>query len=652
MTTLGIDIETFSSIDLTKSGVYKYVESPDFEIMLFAYTIDDSPVKIIHCVDLASGQQLPADVFEMLTNPAILKTAWNANFERTCISKQFGVYLDPVQWECSMAKAAMLSLPLGLDQASKVLKLSIEKDVAGKSLIRYFSMPCKPTKTNGERNRNQPNHAPEKWADFISYCIRDVEVEQAIREKIHFFEIPIREKKTWQLDQRINDAGILLDRVFIANAINQDTIIREKMTNEAVSLTGLHNPNSTAQLKKWFSEAFGATVTSLKKTDIPVMLELTTDEDVKRVLQLRQEMSKTSVKKYEAMRAAICEDSRVRGLLQFYGANRTGRWAGRLVQVQNLPQNHLPDLDLARKLVKENDLDTLELCFGNVPDTLSQLIRTSFIAPKGHRFIIADFSAIEARVIAWLSGEKWRLDVFKTHGKIYEASASQMFKVPIEQITKGSPLRQKGKVAELALGYQGGPNAMINMGALDMGLTIEELPEIVSRWRNANRKIVEYWNTVDHASFQAVNDGIPQLISHGIKFTIEKEVLFIQLPSKRRLAYLNPTIRDNRFGNASIVYTGMDQTTKQWTKIETYGGKLVENIVQAVARDCLTEAMLRLDAAGYKIVMHIHDEVVLEVPDDFGSMEEVNEIMSKPIEWAKDLPLTADSYETLYYKKD
>ena len=320
--------------------------------------------------------------------------------------------------------------------------------------------------------------------------------------------------------------------------------------------------------------------------------------------------------------------------------------------MQNLPQNHLPDLDLARKLVKENDLDTLELCFGNVPDTLSQLIRTSFIAPKGHRFIIADFSAIEARVIAWLSGEKWRLDVFKTHGKIYEASASQMFKVPIEQITKGSALRQKGKVAELALGYQGGPNAMINMGALDMGLTIEELPEIVSRWRNANKKIVQYWNTVDHASFQAVNDGIPQLISHGIKFAIEKEILFIQLPSKRRLAYLNPTIRDNRFGNASIVYAGMDQTTKQWTKIETYGGKLVENIVQAVARDCLTEAMLRLDAAGYKIVMHIHDEVVLEVPDGFGSMEEVNEIMSKPIEWAKDLPLTADSYETLYYKKD
>lgn len=647
MQTLGIDIETYSSIDLTKSGVYRYVEAPDFEILLFAYSLNDQPVEII---DLAQGEQLPAHILYALTDPNVLKTAHNANFERVCIRKHFKIHLPVDQWECTMAKSTMLGLPLSLDAVGKILKLQAQKDSAGKMLIKYFSLPCKPTKVNGQRTRNLPQHSPEKWDQFKAYCVKDVEVEQAIREKIAFFEAPKTEKILWQVDQTINDTGILVDPQFVHNAIRLDHLHQQQLTEEAVKITGLDNPNSVAQLKDWLLEN-GIDAPSLNKASIAESIDDITDPTVKRVLELRQEMSKTSVKKYQAMTKAICPDNRVRGLLQYYGANRTGRWAGRLVQVQNLPRNEMQDLDIARRLVRQGDLDSLEFLFDSVPETLSQLIRTAFIASPGHRFIVADFAAIEARVIAWLAGERWRLDVFNTHGKIYEASASQMFKIPLDKITKGSPLRQKGKVAELALGYQGGPNALIKMGALKMGIEETELPKLVAMWRQANKKITDYWNTVEDAAINAVEEGSTS-ISHGIRFIKEKGILFIELPSKRRLSYLRPQLRPNKFGGHSIFYEGMDQTTKQWGLQQTYGGKLVENIVQAVARDVLADAMLRLHKLNYKIVIHVHDEIVMEMPEGKGSTKEVDDVMAQTIPWAKGLPLKAESYETLYYKKD
>jgi DNA polymerase len=649
MKTLAIDIETYSSTDLVKSGVYKYVQADDFEIMLFAYSVDDGPVEV---VDLAQGETLGDKILFALTSPYVLKTAHNANFERTCITRHFKTTLPVEQWECTMAKASMLGLPLSLDAASKALKLQAEKSAAGKALIKYFSVPCKPTKTNGQRARNLPEHDLQKWNEFKEYCRQDVVVEQGIRSKISFFQIPQTEKRMWQVDQVINDTGILLDPQFVRNAIKQEIVYREKLTKEAIEITGLDNPNSATQLKQWLQANSDMEVESLKKDTIPALLESTNCDTLKRVLNIRQEMSKTSVKKYVAMMNAVCSDSRVRGLLQYYGANRTGRWAGRLVQVQNLPQNHLVDLDLARQLVSSNDLEMLEMLFGNVPDTLSQLIRTAFIAPKGHRFIVADFSAIEARVIAWLAGEKWKLDVFSTHGKIYEAAGAHMFKVPMEQVTKGSTLRHKAKIAELALGYQGGPNALISMGALRMGLVEEELPKLVAMWRQANKKIVQYWNLIGEKAIEAVESGKPVLVSHGIRFFTEKGILFIELPSKRRLSYLRPQLRPSKFGGLALYYEGMNQTTKQWGIQQTYGGKLVENIVQAIARDCLADAILKLTDKDYKIVMHVHDEIVAEMPDGKGSSEEINQIMSEPIPWAKGLPLRADSYETTYYKKD
>ena len=650
MPILAIDIETYSSVDLIKSGVYKYVQEPDFSILLFAYMFNDERVEI---VDLAQGEELPEGVINALIDPRYTKVAYNANFERTCIGHFFfREKLDPTQWECTMAKAAMLGLPLGLDMTAKALKLKQEKSTTGKALIRYFSIPCKPTKANGGRTRNLPEHDLEKWQQFKDYCEQDVIVEQAIREKIKFFDIPETEKKLWVLDQHINDTGVLLDPEFIKQAIDIDNTHRDTMLNEAVRLTGLDNPNSAAQLKQWISDQTGNEVNSLTKEAVPELLKDTNCSTVKRVLRIRQELAKTSVKKYEAMVNVIGLDNRCRGLLQYYGANRTGRWAGRLVQVQNLPQNHLPDLDLARDLVKKGDADMLQLLYGNVPNVLSQLVRTAFVAPKGHRFIIADFAAIEARVIAWLANEKWRLDVFNTHGKIYEASASQMFKVPIGEITKGSVLRQKGKVAELALGYQGGPNALITMGALKNGITEDELPKLVAAWRSANKAIVRLWNKVEEAAIIAVAEGTPNSIQYGIRFFTDKNILFIKLPSGRCLAYMRPQMRSNRFGGEALSYEGVNQTSKQWGIQDTYGGKLVENIVQAIARDCLADAMLRLDAAGYKVVMHVHDEVVLEVPEDQGGLAEVNNIMGTGISWAKGLPLKADSYETAYYKKD
>lgn len=649
MRTLSIDIETYSGNDLGKCGVYKYVEAPDFEILLFAYAFDDGPVRVI---DVASGEKLPIEVATALTHKDVLKTAHNANFERTCIAKYFSITLPSNQWECTMVKSAMLGLPFSLDAVAKALRLENKKDSAGKALIRYFSIPCKPTKTNGGRTRNLPEHAPDKWEAFTRYCIQDVEVEREIKNKISFFVIPDAEKKLWQLDQEINDNGVMLDMDVVEGAIKIDEEYKEMLTEEATRLTGLDNPNSPAQLKDYLTEALGVEVTSLTKTAIPELMELAESDKTKRVLGLRQEMAKTSVKKYQAMQNAVCADGRVRGLLQFYGANRTGRWAGRLVQVQNLPKNHLPDLDLARQVVKTKDTELLEMLYASVPDTLSQLIRTAFVAADGGRFIVADFSAIEARVLAWLAEEKWVLDVFRGDGKIYEATASKMFNVPMEEITKGSELRQKGKVSTLALGYQGGPGALVTMGALKAGIPEEELPGLVAAWRRSNPKIVKFWKTCENAAIEAVETGCKVAIGKGISFQVSKGVLFVTLPSGRKLSYLRPKLQPGRFGGMQLTYEGMEQTSRQWKRHDTYGGKLVENITQAVARDCLAVAMLRLQYADYKIVMHVHDEVIIEASEDEGSLDGVLGIMGAPIEWATGLPLTADGYETKYYKKD
>lgn len=658
MITLAIDIETYSSNDLRKGGVYKYVEAKDFQILLFAYSIDGREVQII---DLIKDDEIPSKVFAALTDPTVKKTAFNANFERTCIAKQFGINLSPSQWECTMAKSLQVGLPGSLEMVGKFLKLDVEKDNAGKNLIRYFSIPCKPTKTNGNRVRNLPDDAPEKWEDFKNYCIRDVEVERAVRNKIEWFTIPEIENKLWALDQRINDAGVLLNPQLVKNAIHFDFAFAEKLSAEACELTGLENPNSLKQLKKWMLETTGEEIEKLNKDTVPVLIKNTSDEIVKRVLELRQQMSKTSVKKYIAMRNAICEDLRVRGLLQYYGASRTGRWAGRLVQVQNLPKNDTDklterDLILARNLVISGDMDILEMCFGNVPWILSQLTRTAFISPKDQRLIAADFSAIEARVIAWLADEKWRLDVFNTHGKIYEASASQMFKIPLESITKKSPYRQTGKISELALGFQGGPKAIERM-EISTGVPVEnrisetERPRVVKMWRNANKKIVALWQEVGEAALEAVDTGRKVKIKCGITFFVQNDILFIELHSGRKLAYQQPRLKEGKYGMV-VTYMGTDQQKKTWGRQETYGGKLVENIVQGEARDLLADAMLRLDKAGYFIVMHVHDEAVMQMPDGQGTLEEINKIMGTPIPWAKGLPLKAESFETLFYKKD
>lgn len=646
---LGIDIETYSSTDLMKSGVYKYIQADDFEIMLFAYSLNEGEVQI---VDLAQGEKIPSKIFALIEDPLCIKTAHNANFERNCLNKFFKLNSKIEQWDCTMIKATMLGLPLSLDAASRVLKIA-EKDKAGKTLIRFFSMPCKPTKSNGMRVRNLPADDLDKWEAFKNYCVQDVVVEQEIRAKVDFFDVPQVERQLWVLDQKINDTGILLDVDLIGNAMKHDKIYRDKLTKEAIELTGMNNPNSVAQIKKWIEDETDTEVESLNKETIPELLKNNDSKLVKRVLNIRQEMSKTSIKKYAAMMHSLGEDLRVRGLLQYYGANRTGRWAGRLVQVQNLPRNDIKDLDLARRLVKENDLDLLELLFGNVPVVLSQLIRTAFIAGENNTFIVSDFSAIEARVVAWLAKEKWRLDVFADHGKIYEASGAHMFKVPIESVTKGSVLRDKAKIAELALGYQGSVNALLKMGAVKMGLKESELQGLVNLWRNANKAIVRLWYDIGNAAVECVRDN-RRIKVKDVVFFMQKGIMFIQLPSGRCLTYLQPKIKRNRFDMDGLIYMGVDQTTKQWNWQETYGGKLVENIVQAIARDCLADAMLRLDKVGFKIVMHVHDEVVLEVPK-FKCKDElnaVNKIMGERIKWAKDLPLGADSFLTEYYIKN
>lgn len=653
--TLQIDIETYSPVDIKKSGVYPYANHPDFRILLFAFAFDDEPIEVI---DFARGEQLPYRVLEALQDPDTLKTAFNALFERTCINVWLVRMGDlPTcieQWECTMVKAAMLGLPLSLGKVAEVLGIPQQKMGIGISLIRYFCIPCKPTTTNGGRTRNLPHHDLGKWSTFKEYCKADVAAERGIRKAISYFEMPRLEKLLYILDQQINDRGVLIDRQFVDNAINIDNITRERLMKTAMDLTGLDNPNSGAQMKEWLLAETGENIKSLTKASIPDILKRSPSELVAKVMGLKLELNKTSVKKYQAMINAVGSDARIRGLTQFYGANRTGRWSGRFVQLQNLPQNHLADLDLARKLVMSNDAELVEMFFGNVPDTLSQLIRTSFIAEEGETFYVADFSAIEARVAAFLADEIWRLEVFATHGKIYEASASQMFKVPIESVTKGSELRQKGKISELALGYQGGKSALETMGAKKMGIPENEWQSLVDTWRAANPNIVRFWYKLNQAAMKVLEHGGIERVAHGVSFEYKNKNLYLHLPSGRSLCYVNPSIGLNRFDKATINYFGMDQMTKKWCKQETYGGKLFENLCQAFARDCLAVAMLRLDKKGYPIVFHVHDEVITESwdldPED--TLQDICRIMGEPISWAPGLLLKADGYVTKYYKKD
>ena len=641
---LGIDIETFSDVDLIKCGVYAYADSPAFEVLLFAYSFDGGETRVI---DLAQGEVLPGDVVEAVFDGSVVKTAFNANFERTCLSKYFGRYLPPDSWHCSAVQAAVLALPRSLEDVGAVLGLDERKMKEGRELIRYFCVPCKPTKANGGRRRNLPCHAPEKWEVFKRYCRRDVDVEKAIRRKLGKFPIPEGEMEAYRLDQRINDRGVLVDMGLVRQAVRCERLHKGVATERAYELTGLENPNSVAQLKGWLGEN-GVEAESLSRKAVAELIE-GADGEVEELLRLRLLMAKTSVKKYEAMERSVCSDGRVHGLLQFYGANRTGRWAGRLVQVQNLPQNHLPDLKLARGLVREGRFEDVEMLYGSTPEVLSELIRTAFVPEEGCRFVVADFSAIEARVLAWLAGETWRLEVFSSHGKIYEASAAAMFHVPVEEVTKGSPLRQKGKIAELGLGYGGAAGALISMGALDMGLSEEELPSLVAVWRRANPHITQFWWDVDKAAVEAVVKRT-RTRAGRIAFEYRSGILFVMLPSGRRLAYVKPRMGVNRFGREGLTYEGILEN-KKWGRIETYGPKLVENIVQGTARDLLAEAMLRVERKGYPIVMHCHDEIIAEVPERTGSVEEMCEMMAVCPSWAEGLPLRADGYECGFYQK-
>ena len=641
---LEMDIESFSDVDLIKCGVYAYADSPAFEILLFAWSFDGGETQII---DLAQGEKLPAEVEDAIFDVSVTKTAYNANFERTCLSKHFGRYIPPESWHCSAVQAAMLALPRSLEDVGRVLGLDEQKMKEGKELIRYFCIPCKPTKANGGRTRNLPCHAPEKWELFKTYCKRDVDVEKSIRRKLHNFPIPESEMELYRLDQRINDRGVLVDMGLVEQAIACERLHKEVVTKRAYELTGLENPNSVAQLKGWLGDK-GMEAESLSKKAVADMIA-ETDGEVEELLRLRLLMAKTSVKKYEAMERSVCSDGRVHGMLMFCGANRTSRWSGKIVQIQNLPKNYIPDLELARDLVKQGRFEDIELLYDSTPNVLSELIRTAFIPKPGCRFVVADFSAIEARVLAWLSGEQWRLDVFTSHGKIYEASASSMFHVPMEEITKGSPLRQKGKLAELGLGFGGAAGALISMGALDMGLTEEELPPLVAAWRKANPHITQFWWDVDAAAIKAVTEKQKTKVGKII-FEYKSGILFITLPSGRRLSYVKPRMAVNRFGRDSLTYEGISEN-KKWSRIETYGPKLVENIVQGTARDLLAEAMLRVEKKGYPIVMHCHDEIIAEVPEGTGSVDEMCEVMAVQPEWAEGLPLRADGYDCSFYQK-
>ena len=646
MQTLSIDLETYSDQPLAKTGVYRYVESPDFEILLFAYSVDGGSVQQIA---LACGEKIPPAILAALEDDKVIKWAFNANFERICLSRFLGYptgdYLEPDSWRCSMVWAAYMGLPLSLEGAGAVLGLEKQKLAEGKDLIKYFCQPCAPTKSNGLRTRNLPKHAPDKWLTFKKYNIRDVETEMSIQARLLKYPVPDSVWEEYRLDQEINDRGVGLDMELVRQAIQMDGRSRSELTQAMKELTSLDNPNSVQQMKQWLADN-GVETDTLGKKAVAELLK-TAPQQLQKVLTLRQQLAKSSVKKYQAMETAVCADGRARGMFQFYGANRTGRWAGRIIQMQNLPQNHLDDLSEARGLVRAGGFDALEMLYEDVPDTLSQLIRTAFVPQEDRKFIVADFSAIEARVIAWLAGEKWRQDVFAQGKDIYCASASQMFGVPVEKHGVNGHLRQKGKIAELALGYGGSVGALKAMGALEMGLQEDELPALVSAWRQANPKIVQFWWAVDHAVMDAVTRKTTTK-THGIIFSARNGMLFITLPSGRSLAYVKPKIGENRFGGDCITYEGVGGT-KKWERIDSYGPKFVENIVQATSRDILCYAMKTLRCCS--IVMHIHDEVVIEA-DRRMSLQAVCDQMGRTPPWANGLQLRADGYETDFYKKD
>ena len=644
MDTLAIDIETYSDVSLPDCGVHRYAASEQFEILLFAYSLNDEPTKII---DLASGEKMPDEIMKLLTDDSVIKTAYNAAFERNCINRYFGLSLKPEGWRCTAVQASMLSLPLSLEGVGEALNLDKKKMSEGKELIRFFCTPCKPTKSNGGRTRNLPSDVPEKWELFKTYCIRDVDVEKQIRNKLSKFPIPDREQELYCMDQRINDRGIMVDQELISHAVACDLLYKEAATKKAYQISGLENPNSVAQLKDWLARK-GIEIDSLAKAAVEELVE-NTEGDVAEMMKLRLAMSKTSVKKYEAMERSVCPDGRVHGLLQFYGANRTGRWAGRLVQIHNLPQNHMEDLELARSIVKEGRYDLVELLYDSTPDVLSELIRTAFVAKPGCRFIVSDFSAIEARVMGYLAGEGWVMEEFRGAGKIYEQTASKMFHIPIEEITKGSPYRARGKVASLACQYGGAEGALVSMGALNF-VEEDELKGLVQSWRTANPHIVNYWYEIDGAVKAAVKKRKMTTVGR-VTVYYQSGMLKIALPSGRVLSYVRPRMTVNRFGSESVSYEGVG-TNRKWTRIESYGAKFCENIVQATARDVLAEAILRLEKKGFDIVCHIHDEVVLEVPEGTSSVEEVNEIMAVCPDWCEGLPLKAAGFESPFYKKD
>ena len=646
MQTLSIDLETYSDQPLAKTGVYRYVESPDFEILLFAYSVDGGPVRQI---DLACGEKIPSEILSALENETVAKWAFNANFERICLSHFLGYptgdYLKPDSWKCSMVWAAYMGLPLSLEGAGAVLGLEKQKLSEGKDLIKYFCQPCAPTKSNGQRTRNLPKHSPDKWLAFKRYNIRDVETEMSIQARLSKYPVPDSVWEEYHLDQEINDRGVGLDMELVRQAIQMDGRSRSELTQAMKELTSLDNPNSVQQMKQWLADN-GMETDTLGKKAVAELLK-TAPPQLQKVLTLRQQLAKSSVKKYQAMETAVCSDGRARGMFQFYGANRTGRWAGRIIQMQNLPQNHLDDLSEVRGLVRAGDFDAVEMLYEDVPNTLSQLIRTAFVPQGDRKFIVADFSAIEARVIAWLAGEKWRQDVFAEGKDIYCASASQMFGVPVEKHGVNGHLRQKGKIAELALGYGGSVGALKAMGALEMGLSEDELPALVSAWRQSNPKIVQFWWAVDRAVMDAVTRKTTTK-THGIVFSARNGMLFITLPSGRSLAYVKPKIGTNKFGGDCITYEGVGGT-KKWERLDSYGPKFVENIVQATSRDILCYAMRTLRCCS--IVMHIHDEVVIEA-DRRMSLQAVCEQMGRTPPWAKGLRLRADGYETDFYKKD
>lgn len=656
---LSLDLETFSSVSIRDAGAWKYIQSPDFEILLFAYSLDGEPVVVIDC---ASGETVPPWLVDALTDSDYIKHAYNAPFEYGCLDRVYGGMI-PSQWRCTMFHGLYCGYTAGLDATGKALGLPEDKQKlnTGKALIRYFCSPCKPSKSNGGRTRNLPKHDPAKWELFKEYNAQDVVTEMEIEKRLSLTPVPDWVQHQWEVDLTINQRGVAVDQELVQGALYMGAVTREALMQEATRITNLKNPNSGKQLLEWLNDAMEADeLPNLRKDTVSKMLDGVPEGDIRRVLEIRQELSKTSTKKYDAIEECVCADDRVRGLLQFYGANRTGRWAGRLVQVQNLPRTYTKNIELARDLVHRKETGALRMIYGSVPDTLSQLIRTAFVASPGNVLIDADFSAIEARVISWLAGEEWRLQAFRDGKDIYCESASQMFGVPVVKHGVNGELRAKGKIAELALGYQGGTGALINMGALDMGLTEEELPEIVTRWRDANSKIRNLWYAMDNAAIDVIGRGGTAVVN-GLKLSREYDIaqgvskLVIQLPSGRCLYYINPSLGTNQFGGSSIIYNGVDQTTKRWKQIETYGGKLTENCVQAIARDALAGALDRLEAAGLPIVFHVHDEVVIDTKP-FASnkdmLKKVTDIMAAPIPWAPTLPLNAEGWVGDFFTKD